>query len=292
MKKDKDKLYFVNYEPRRMLLSTATMTQRVELAHRKLFDWTWSHGHPPPNDAAFLASVAGISRRGWPKVVASLVHHGWRAGRKSFSHPEAMRVLRRAEAAYDLAHERALLGARARWQENAPDAKAKKRLPARPRTRPEPVPINVHCPPAGLPAAPAMPQHEAGIAQAPAQAMPAECLITINDKRFTNNDSRLMNNDSLSVKTAERLTLSGSPQEEPSSEENRFLSTLAETLAGFDPKQAGQELTNWGGWWRLRFREDPAKARRVLAEVGSMIREKRIRTNAGAAAKDLWGRFA
>ena len=49
-----------------------------------------------------------------------------------------------------------------------------------------------------------------------------------------------MNNDSLSGKTVERLTLSGSPRESQSSEENRFLSTLAETLAGFDPKQAGR----------------------------------------------------
>jgi len=91
---------------------------------------------------------------------------------------------------------------------------------------------------------------------------------------------------------AERLTFSSSPPEKASGEENHFLATLAQTVSAFSPKQSSHELANWGGWWRLRFREDPGKARRVLAELGSMIREKRVRTNAGAAAKDLWERFA
>jgi len=118
-------------------------------------------------------------------------------------------------------------------------------------------------------------------------------LLALNDERLTLNGERLPFSGSPHEEPcSEDLPFSGSPHEEPSSEENRFLSTLAQTLADFDTKQAGQELTNWGGWWRMRFREDAAKARRVLAEVGSMIREKRIRTNAGAAAKDLWGRFA
>ena len=50
-------------------------------------------------------------------------------------------------------------------------------------------------------------------------------------------------------------------------------------------------MENWGGWWRNRYREDPEKARRVLAEVRSMIRERRIHTNPGAAGKDLWSRL-
>ena len=66
---------------------------------------------------------------------------------------------------------------------------------------------------------------------------------------------------------------------------------LADTLRNFSPKAAHTELENWGGWWRNRYRENSAKARKVLAELAGMIREGRIRTNPGAAAKDLWQRL-
>ena len=59
-----------------------------------------------------------------------------------------------------------------------------------------------------------------------------------------------------------------------------------------DGKKAGRDqLANWGGWWRNRFRENPDKARRVLAEVAGMAREGRIHTSAGGAAFDLWQRL-
>ena len=99
------------------------------------------------------------------------------------------------------------------------------------------------------------------------------------------------NEKPLSGLTAERFTGSSPEVEHQASEERRFLKDLAATCAGFDPKQSKAELDNWGGWWRNRFREDPARAWRILAEVASMIREKRVRRNAGAAAKDLWDRF-
>ena len=51
------------------------------------------------------------------------------------------------------------------------------------------------------------------------------------------------------------------------------------------------KLKNWGGWWRNRYRENPDKARRVLAELGSMVKERRVKRNAGAAGLDLWKRF-
>ncbi len=151
MKKDQKKLFFVNYEPRRMLLAAATMTPKVELAHRKLFDWTWSEGHAPPNDAVILASIAAVSSREWPKMVAPLVSHGWRPGRKSFSHPEAMRVLRRARAAYEQSYRGGVLsGQRRRERRDARNGQVR-RPAAKSRPAPEPVPINVKCPPGDLP---------------------------------------------------------------------------------------------------------------------------------------------
>ena len=62
-------------------------------------------------------------------------------------------------------------------------------------------------------------------------------------------------------------------------------------MSTWSPPGAKAELTNWGGWWRNRFRKCPDKARRVLAEIKSMILEKRIRTTPGRAAIDLWKRL-
>ena len=53
----------------------------------------------------------------------------------------------------------------------------------------------------------------------------------------------------------------------------------------------GLELTNWGGWWRNRYRENPDKARRVLADIRSLVRERKVLGSPGAAAFDLWARL-
>ena len=73
--------------------------------------------------------------------------------------------------------------------------------------------------------------------------------------------------------------------------EKTFFRELAETLESFRAGTSNHELTNWGGWWRNRFRENPDKARRILSEIRSMIRQRLIRGNPGAAAVDLWKRL-
>jgi len=288
MKTDPDKLFYVGYDAGQMLLTTATMSRAVELAHRRLCDYVYSHGHAPPNDAAFLASACKSTRPAWPKLLASLVNHGWRAQRKAFSHPDPLRTVRRARAAYDLAHHNGVLGAKARWKKNHAHSQPKKPLPPQTRTAPEPVPVKLECPPIGavLPEAlPTLPD--------PKATPTANPCLTLNDKvNLKLNLKKNVKKESLERLTAERSTLSSSAHEAPCSEENQFLKDLVLTLGDFSHKQADLELSNWGGWWRNRFREDPAKARRVLAEIGAMIREKRIHRNAGACAKDLWGRFA
>ncbi len=95
----------------------------------------------------------------------------------------------------------------------------------------------------------------------------------------------------LSGKTDERLTCSSSPPEMGADGENDFLEELMLALERYDKAKARRELATWGGWWRNRYRENAAKARRVLGELKSMILEQRIKRNPGAAAKDLWGRF-
>ena len=85
---------------------------------------------------------------------------------------------------------------------------------------------------------------------------------------------------------------SGSPALKRKGGENGFLEEMARVLARFNPKQAEEEMVNWGGRWRNRYREDANKAWRVMAELTAMIKENRITRNAGACADDLWRRFA
>jgi len=85
--------------------------------------------------------------------------------------------------------------------------------------------------------------------------------------------------------------LSASPPSSEGSGEQKFLAHVMEVIAAWSPKEGSKELTNWGGWWRNRFREDPGKARRILAEIRGMIREHRITGSPGAAAGDLWKRL-
>ncbi len=66
---------------------------------------------------------------------------------------------------------------------------------------------------------------------------------------------------------------------------------LKDTLARFNPKAVTREIEGWGGWWRNRFRENADKARRVLAEVASMVAERRIHTGPGQTANALWSRL-
>ena len=85
--------------------------------------------------------------------------------------------------------------------------------------------------------------------------------------------------------------LSASPPSSKGSAEQKFLAQVVEVIATGSPKEGSAELTNWGGWWRNRFREDADKARRILAELRGMIREHRITGSPGAAAGDLWKRL-
>ena len=85
--------------------------------------------------------------------------------------------------------------------------------------------------------------------------------------------------------------LSASPLKKESELEQQFLAEVLETIATWSPKEGSQELVNWGGWWRNRFREDADKTRRIVAEIASMIREHRITGSPGAAAGDLWKRL-
>ncbi len=94
-----------------------------------------------------------------------------------------------------------------------------------------------------------------------------------------------------SGKTGESVTRSATPLRKAAKGEKDFMRDLHDMLIKHNPDAAESELTNWGGWWRNRFRTHPAKAHRVLAELLCLVKEGRIRKTPGAAGMDLWGRL-
>jgi len=67
------------------------------------------------------------------------------------------------------------------------------------------------------------------------------------------------------------------------------LADVAFTLSRWSPEFATEELKNSGNCWRKHFRTDAGLARRVLAEIGRMIKEREtFSVNPGATAVYLW----
>ncbi len=77
----------------------------------------------------------------------------------------------------------------------------------------------------------------------------------------------------------------------PRDGEQQFMAEVREMLRLHDPKAIEREMESWGGWYRNRFREKPDKCRRVLADIRSLVRERRIRLSPGRAFRDLWKRL-
>lgn len=94
------------------------------------------------------------------------------------------------------------------------------------------------------------------------------------------------------VNTGERLTLSGLPREKAAkSPEKEFLTSVGEVMEAWKKGAGSSEMKNWGGWWRNKFRKNPKKARAVLNDVRSLVKERRITKSPGNAAVDLWNRL-
>jgi hypothetical protein len=249
-------LFWVRYQPHRVLVALISASGPAELAHRRFCDLVWRGNPWPPADPEAAAALAKVPAQGWASVAAELENLGWRAYKGRLINPKVAQVLKEARKTMLARHVLAKAGARARW-----DA-ARSTEGIRPTSAP----------------------HSDPIASALPSAMPSALptAMPVQDSTEQNNTA---------IKPVERLTFSGSTREQPRDGEGGFLAELSSALATFNSSAAQSELANWGGWWRNRFRENPAKARRILAEIRSMIRERRIRHNPGAAAKDLWDRL-
>ena len=261
---------WVRYEAKSNLVSLMALSLAAEVAHRRLPDSVWATGRWPVAAAAATQNIARATPKAWPAIFRELRTIGW--------HTHGARLVNH-DVAGVLAEARASQAARSAMSKSAADARWH---------RPESQPPPEACPPAQRPLP--LPSH----APAPATAERIPVAVPDTTPVFTAREVPVQDSNSTvhnALNDAERLPRSGSPRKDSASLEKDFMEDVKATMEGFSPKFASAELENWGGWWRNRFRESPDKARRVLAEIHSMVKERRIQTNPGAAATDLWSRL-
>ncbi len=260
-------LIWMRYAPTAMLVQCMDMAPEVELAHRRLCDWVWAHGEAPTDQPPLLQGITRVAGPEWARVSRLLRSKGWKRVEGRLTHPWAEQVLREAIEAHASAVSRGKRGGRPKAQLKPSSRSAKSSAQADGKAELKP----------GL-----------STAKSSAKAEPKhKPYSTVPNPT---NRTEPTNEPPLSCLTDEQFISSSASKGRDG--ETEFMSDLKETLAGFNRKAARVEMETWGGLWRNRFRAYPEKARRVLAELKGMVRERRVTRNAGACANDLWGRFA
>ena len=281
-----DQLLWVRYCPQSMLVQTTLLSVAAELAHRRLADFAWTE-NPwlVASSDAFLAATR-IPRGDLEGVLAELKTVGWRIRNRTLASTEVSLALTTSRSLRDAGRVRARAAAKRRWKETPENIGEKPQKP----------PMLKQC------SSNAQASHKTCSSNAQA------CDATCTDRQTDRPTDRPTDSSPVGALNAELVTvnqpvaavspLSGStPLQEgitpdpKAAEERLFLADLFTSLRRFDPKLASAEMANWGGWWRNAFRSNPAKTRRVLAELSSMISEHRVHSNPGAAAADLWRRL-
>ena len=257
---------WVRYWPGTPLLGLVRASVSAELAHRRLADYHWVTGQWVTEAPAEGAALVRVAEAAWAQVVTELQGLGWRWRKGQLIHPEvaetrleAVRFLRKKQAGGRIGGKRRGRKGQATPAQPAGDAQAALK----------------QCSSDAQAMLEATPEQPASKAQA------------IHDTNDTDST------DSTDIKrcNAERLTRSVAAPSKRREGETEFRGEVAEVCELWQKGSSRLELENWGGWWRNRYRENPDKARRILAEVASMLREGRILKNPGAAALDLWGRL-
>ena len=288
----------------------------AELAHRRFADHYWATGTWPALGSAAILRLARVSGPRFELLLTELKTLGWAARAGRLRNPGVADTLQRAMNSKKARVAAGLLGAAVRW----PAAKATPTAADLPPSTPElfpapPTPTPAVAPPLACPGT--VPAHSNAIAELMlshsthhAEPMPNQCLtnstkMPINKvsnevrKECTKGSTLLSEQGTpLTLLNSEPLTvnpltspLTVSRRKGEAGSEKDFLADVREQFTSYSPERAESELTNFGGWWRNRFRENPDRARRVLAEIGSMCRERRIHSSPGAAAADLWSRL-
>ena len=314
---------YVLYSASDQLLRLSEVSPLAELAHRRFADHFWATGTWPALGNASILRLARVTAPRLKPLLSELASLGWVKHAGHIKNPSIADTFQRALDSKNARVAAGLLGAAVRWpapkvstpaaalapspRELFPDPPTATTGAVPPLAGPAAVPTDGHAmaePMVNHVTAPAQPL--VNHAHGNAEPLVNQCLTNsqqmpinkVNDKVRNELSKSTVLSTSTTRLDAERLTvnpltstLSVSARKGEAGSEKEFLDRVREELGAISPQYAAKELTNWGGWWRNRFREDPDRATRVLAEIGSMCREGRILTSPGAAASDLYQRL-
>jgi hypothetical protein len=261
----------VRYDARQALVACLELSNEAELAHRRLLDMFWATGRRQPARGKYAILAARARAGRWPAILEELLRCGWEIRAGQLTYPPAEATLQQALFWHDTQQRKGRLGGAARWRREEHPADAGY-LCAGSDQDPPPKDSPGHSPGHTL-------GHGTGHTSGHSP---------VNVNREVNREPHLTD---LPL-TGERSPLTAQNAVRRKGGERTFLEDVARIMATHSPATAQEEMENFGGWWRNRFRDDAEKARRVLAEIAAMIRERRIASNPGAAAQDLWKRFS
>jgi hypothetical protein len=130
------------------------------------------------------------------------------------------------------------------------------------------------------------PRSRTGSSHAPGQTAPVPGLTTLKSSKGEGEECTLSVQRASTPRKAARGT-----DRTGLNREKHFLLQVGATLERWKKGSSKSELSGSGAWWRLAFRSDRDLIERVLAEVGMLVKEGRIKGTPGAAAVDLWKRW-
>jgi len=138
-------LYFIDYEPRLMLVDAVGMRPDTELAHRRLCDILWAHGLAPKDDTETLSDIFRAKPQDYMRIRGELLQKGWLVENGLFTHKGCMKTLSRCQEKHAKKVASAKTASDARWNrpqsERNPDAYADAmRTDMRPESQLQPQP--------------------------------------------------------------------------------------------------------------------------------------------------------
>jgi hypothetical protein len=244
---------WVRYYPGNALIRLLSVPCSIELAHRRLADYHWSTGKWVAARGGEGPSVSRVHARHWPRALRKLLLLGWIQHRCLVINGEVARTRTEALHALRQRHSAAKRAAQTRWAQPQDDASRNA-----PRT---------------------------AVGNAERRAIGCRPTSPINSKE------KDIEKEIDNTLNAEHLMLSVSPRVKESPAERDFLRDVNAMYEAWKAGSSRVELANWGGWWRNRYREAPVKARKVLADIRSMVTERAVRLGPGQASMDLWARL-
>ena len=115
-------LYFIDYEPKVMLVDTVGMRPDTELAHRRLCDVIWATDEAPLDDDETLPDICRARLVDWVRIKGELRLKGWASESGRFVHRGTIKTRDRCKEKHARKSAAGKAGSHGRWGDDEGDA--------------------------------------------------------------------------------------------------------------------------------------------------------------------------